>query len=93
MQREIIFDTLESFLESLRNQSIQKISFSETSEKRAEQVEPGKLQVVHIDRVELIGYKESVLYKCLLKNVDRDSLYDRLTAQGFDVTRRSRNIT
>lgn len=93
MQREIIFDALESFLESLRNHSIQKISFSEISEKRAEQVEPGKLQVVHVDRVELIGYKDSVLYKCLLKNVDRNSLFDDLVAQGFDVTRRSRNIT
>ncbi len=93
MQREIVYDTLESFLETLRGHSIQKISFSETSEKRAEQVEPGKLQVVHIDRVDLIGYRDAVLYKCLLKNVDRDSLYDRLTAEGFEVTRRSRNIT
>jgi hypothetical protein len=93
MQREIIYDTMESFLESLRNHSIRKISFSETNEKRAEQVEPGKLQVVHVDRVELIGYQDSVLYKCLLKNVDRDSLFEQLTAEGFDVTRRSRNIT
>jgi len=93
MQREIIYDTLESFLESLRNHSIRKISFSETSEKRAEQVEPGKLQVVHVERVDLIGYKDSVLYKCQLSNVDLDSLFDQLSAEGFDVTRRSRNIT
>lgn len=93
MQREIVYDTLESYLEGLKGQSITKISFSETSEKRAEQVEPGKLQVVHVDRVELISYKDSIIYKCALKDVDREELFNRLTAEGFDVTRRSRNIT
>ena len=93
MQREIVYDTLESYLEGLRDRSINKISFSETNEKRAEQVEPGKLQVMHVDRVELIAYKDAVIYKCALKDVDREELYDRLTADGFDVTRRSRNIT
>ncbi len=93
MQREIVYDTVESFLEGLKGQGIRKLSFSETSEKRAVQVEPGKLQVVHVDRVELIGYKESVIYKCVLRDVDREELFDRLTVAGFDVTRRSRNIT
>jgi hypothetical protein len=93
MQREIIYDTLEAFLSGLKDHAIQKISFSETSEKRAVQVQPGALHVVHVDQVELIAYKKSVIYKCAQKNIDRDALYDRLTAEGFDVTRRSRNIT
>jgi hypothetical protein len=46
-----------------------------------------------VDRVELIAYKNSVIYKCAQKDIDRDALYDRLTAEGFDVTRRNRNIT
>jgi hypothetical protein len=93
MQREITYDTLEAFLEELRKHAIRKISFSETSEKRAEQVQPGTLHVVHVDRVELIAYKDSVLYKCTRKNIDRDALFDRLAAEGFEVTRRNRNIT
>jgi hypothetical protein len=93
MQREIIYDTLESFLNGLKDHAIRKISFSETSEKRAEPVQPGTLHVVHVDRVELIAYKDSVIYKCIQKNIDRDSLFDRLTDEGFDVTRRNRNIT
>ena len=93
MQREVMYDTLEAFLNGLKDHAIQKISFSETSEKRAEQVQPGTLHVVHVDKVELIAYKDSVIYKCTQKNIDRDALYDRLTAEGFDVTRRSRNIT
>jgi hypothetical protein len=93
MQREVIYDTLESFLDGLREHSIGRIAFSETSEKRAEQVQPGVLQVSHVDRVELIAYRDSVIYKCPLNNVDRDALYERLTSDGFDVTRRSRNIT
>ncbi len=93
MQREIIYDTLEAFLDGLRKHTIRKISFSETSEKRAEQVHPGTLHVVHVDQVELIAYKDSVIYKCTRKNIDRDALFDRLTAEGFEVTRRNRNIT
>lgn len=93
MQREVVYDTLDSFLDALKGFAIRKISFSEVSEKRAEQVEPGKLQIRHVSRVELIGYKNSVIYKCILSNVDHEALYDRLTAGGFDVTRRSRNIT
>jgi len=93
MQREIMYDTLKAFLSGLKDHAIQKISFSETGEKRAVQVQPGTLHVVHVDRVELIAYKNSVIYKCAPKSIDRDALYDRLTAEGFDVTRRSRNIT
>ncbi|MBN2159220.1 MAG: hypothetical protein JW807_07480 [Spirochaetes bacterium] len=93
MQREIIYDTLETFLGALRENSISKIAFGETSEKRALEVEPGKLQIVHVERVDLLGYRDSAIYKCVLKDVDRDALADRLTAEGFEVTRRSRNIT
>ncbi len=93
MQREIVYDTLESFVAALKDRSIVRISFSETCEKRAEQVEPGRLEVIHVDRVELIGYRDSIIYKCPLKNVDREALYQRLIEDGFDVTRRSRNIT
>lgn len=93
MQREIVYDTVESFVAALKEQSITRLSFSETCEKRAEQVGPGRLEVIHVDRVELIGYRDSIIYKCPLKDVDREALYERLVADGFDVTRRSRNIT
>ena len=93
MQREILYDTLDAFTAALRGCGVTKIAFSETGEKRAEQVEPGKLQVVSVNRVELLAYRDSTIHKCVIKDGDRDALYDSLTAGGFEVTRRSRNIT
>jgi hypothetical protein len=93
MQREILYDSVNAFTEAISGCGITKIAFSETGEKRAEEVEPGKLQVVSINRVELLAYKDSAIHKCVIKDTDRDALYDRLTGEGFEVTRRSRNIT
>jgi hypothetical protein len=93
MQSEILYDNPDAFITALRGCGITRIAFSETFEKRAEQVEPGKLQVVSVNRVELIAYRDSTIHKCVLLDQDRDALYDRLTGEGFEVTRRSRNIT
>ncbi|MBN2077375.1 MAG: hypothetical protein JW838_00320 [Spirochaetes bacterium] len=93
MQREISYDTLESFIAGLRDSRIEKIAFGETNEKRPEQVEPGLLRLVDVERVELVAYRDSVIHKCVLNDVDRDGLYRRLAGEGFEVTRRSRNIT
>jgi hypothetical protein len=93
MQREILYDTMDAFLKGVRGCGIAKIAFSETGEKRAEEVEPGKLQVVSVNRVELLAYRDSTIHKCVIQDADRDALYDSLTTDGFEVTRRSRNIT
>lgn len=93
MQREILYDSLDAFVTGVRGCGITKIAFSETGEKRAEEVEPGKLQVVDVNRVELLAYRDSTIHKCVITGADRDALFDRLVAGGFDVTRRSRNIT
>lgn len=93
MQREIIYESLDAFIMGVRDCGITKIAFSETGEKRAEEVEPGKLQVVSVNRVELLAYRVSTIHKCVIRDADRDALFDRLTADGFEVTRRSRNIT
>jgi hypothetical protein len=93
MQREILYDSPDAFITGVRGSGITKIAFSETGEKRAEQVEPGKLQVIDVNRVELLAYRDSTIHKCVIKDTDRNALYERLAADGFEVTRRSRNIT
>jgi hypothetical protein len=93
MQREIKYDTLETFLSDLSDVSINRIAFCETCENRSEQIEPHVLKVVYLDKVELIAYRDSVIYKCEMRNVARDSLYDKLVCLGYDVSRRNRNIT
>lgn len=93
MQREIRYDNIEAFLAALRSQGVEKIAFAETNEKRPLQVSPGVLEVTYVEMVDLIAYRGSVLYKCSLRSVDRDALHERLASEGFEVTRRSRNIT
>jgi hypothetical protein len=93
MQREIRYDSLEAFLSDLKELSVDRIAFCETSEKRAEQVEPQLLSVVHVDKVELVAYRDSVIYKCVMRDIDREALYERLVSLGFNLVRRSRNIT
>ncbi len=93
MQREVRYDALEAFLLDLKELSVNRVAFCEINEKRSEQVGPHVLQVVHVDKVELIAYRDSVIYKCEMRDVDREALYERLVRLGFSVARRSRNIT
>ncbi len=93
MQREIVFDRLDAFTGELRNHGIDKIVFAEINEKRAVQVDHDNLELQDIRRLDLLAYKSPTIYKCSLDNVDLDEIYHSLTGEGFDVTRRSRNIT
>ncbi len=93
MQREICYDRLEHFKEDIKRLGITKLAFAETREKRPVQVGPGLLQVVDIARLEILAYCKPTIYKCKLSEMDFDSIHDELVAEGFEIIRRSRNIT
>lgn len=93
MQREICYDRLEHFLEDIKRLGITKLAFAETREKRPIQVGPGLLQVVDISRLEILAYSRPTIYKFKIADADFDHIHDRLIADGFEITRRSRNIT
>jgi hypothetical protein len=93
MQREIVFAKLNDFTEELKNLNITRIAFTEIEEKRAEQVESNLLQVVDIIKLELLAYKDSTIYKCVLNDIDFEEIHHFLESTGFEITRRSRNIT
>lgn len=93
MQREIVFDRLDTFTRELHNQEINKVVFAEVKEKRAVQVEKNKLELQDIRKLDLLAYKSPTIYKCSLDNVNLDEVYKSLSEEGFDITRRSRNIT
>lgn len=90
---EIVIEKLNDFTEQLKRLNITKIAFTEINEKRAEQVESNLLQVVDIIKLELLAYKDSTIYKCPLKDIDFEEINHMLESAGFEVTRRSRNIT
>ena len=92
MEQEKRIDVLDDYIKELKKQNIDKIAFCETNEKRA--LQQGKqVDVVHILKLEILGYKDSVIYKCILKDADLDSTFDILKGQGFEITRKNRNIT
>lgn len=92
MNGEKIFDTPEEFTAYLKSQGIEKISFSEVCERRAVQNDD-LLEVVVVKKVDLLAYKNAVIYKCALATDELDELYQSLLAQGFEVNRKSRNIS
>jgi hypothetical protein len=93
MQREIRFDQRESFISELKELGITRIVFAEVNEKRAVEVEPSKLQVSDVVELEILAYRDSTIYKYSTKNEDADRMYEYFTAEGFEILRRSRNIT
>ncbi len=93
MQREIVFERLEPFLEEMDRIGISKLVFAEISEKRAQQVESNKLEVVHYRKLEILAYKSPTIYKCLPEEYDAAALRESLEARGYEVKLRSRNIT
>ncbi|HOO73354.1 MAG TPA: hypothetical protein PK926_16460 [Spirochaetota bacterium] len=95
---EKIFTSLDEFMAEARKAGIEKLVFAEVNEKRAIQKDSNMVEVVRYVVVEVIGYKKPVIYKYSIDGDGLDAegpdgLYDRIVAGGFDVTRKSRNIT
>jgi hypothetical protein len=93
MRREVIFDTAEEFIDQMKRIGVEKIAFCETNERRAVQESPEVLSVMPVVMLELLAYRDAVLYKCVLRDVDLEAMYGLLVDRGFDVNRSTRNIT
>lgn len=93
MSREVRFDNFEQFIRALKKRGIEKLAFAEINEKRAVEAEKGALEVTNVLQVEILGYHDSVIYKFSAKYQDHDGLCALLEKEGFEVTRRNRNIT
>jgi len=93
MQREITFDRVEDLIADLTSRGISRVAFSVVREKRPRQVGENLLQLEDLVRVDILAYRDSTIYKCVLEGVDVDRLEESFTSRGFGVTRRSRNIT
>ncbi len=93
MSKEKIFKTLDEFIDTLKKLNINKIAFSEVKERRAEQTREDLLEVIVVRKVDIMSYKDSVIYKYSDKGEHIESLYEILIEHGFDVKRISKNIT
>jgi hypothetical protein len=93
MQREIKFDRVEDLIAELNARGITKVAFSVINEKRPRQVSDNLLQVESTVKLEILAYRDSTIFKCALEQVDIGQVEDTFAALGFEITRRSRNIT
>ncbi|MCP4133452.1 MAG: hypothetical protein GY754_20960 [bacterium] len=92
MSDDRIFDTLEDFIAEMKNIGVSKIAFAQVNERRAEPLD-SEVAVILVVKLELLAYKDAVLYKYIAKDPDLDSIYNSLIEENFEVTKRSRNIS
>ena len=93
MSGEERFNSLEEFIQAMKKMNITKIAFSEVNERRPEQTQENLLEVVVVREVDIISYKNSVIYKFSDKGEHLESLYQILINEGFEVKRINKNIT
>ncbi len=93
MNREVKHDNLEDFKKEIKQIGINKVAFAETKEKRAQQIDDNQVGVVRVSKLEILAYKNSIIYKCILSDVDFDVIYNKFITDGFEVKKTSRNIT
>lgn len=93
MQREVKFDRVDEFMKELEAQGITRVAFSEINEKRPKQVDKNLLRLEDTVRVDILAYRNATIFKCVLEGINLNTLREDFESQGFEVTRRSRNIT
>lgn len=93
MSSEQIFNSLEELMSELKKLNIKKVAFSEVKERRAEQTREDLLEVVVVREVDVLSYKDAVIYKFSDKGEHLESLFETLVNNDFEVKRISKNIT
>ena len=93
MSQERIFTSLDEYITAVKSLGITKMAFSEVNERRPEQTTPETLEVVVFRKVDVLSYKDSIIYKYTEKADDLNPIYERLVSEGFEVKRINKNIT
>ncbi|HNX25360.1 MAG TPA: hypothetical protein PKG60_15040 [Spirochaetota bacterium] len=93
MATEEKFNTLDEFMNALKKLNITKVAFSEVKERRVEQTKADLIEVVVVREVDILSYKNSVIFKYSDKGEHLETLFETLVDNGFDVKRISKNIT
>ncbi len=93
MTDEIKFNTIDELIAELKKMNISKVAFSEVKERRAEQTKDDLLEVVVVRKVDILSYRDSVIYKFSYAGEEVDAYYSILVENGFEVKRINKNIT
>ena len=92
MDNEIIYNSLEEFIDSLKKLGINKVAFSEVNERRAVQTREDFIEVIVVREVTVLSYKDSIVHKYSAKGDILESIYQTLLDNEFNVKRINKNI-
>ncbi|MCL1864662.1 MAG: hypothetical protein FWF73_02495 [Spirochaetes bacterium] len=92
MDNEVIYNSLEEFMDALKKMGINKVAFSEVNERRAVQTREDFIEVIVVREVTVLSYKDSVVHKFSAKGDIVGSIYQTLLDNGFDIKRINKNI-
>lgn len=92
MGNDIVIEKIEEFVEIVKGKNISKLAFAEVNEHRPYQVKEKELEMQKLKKVDVLAYKDSIIYKCVVVDQDLDGLYNDLLSKGFDVKRQNRNL-
>jgi hypothetical protein len=92
MQRDIQYDSLETFVDTISQFGVTTVVIGVTDEIRSRHVE-GTLYGLGRHRfLEVLAYSDSTLHKCTLHEADPDEVESILREKGFSTSRKDRNI-
>jgi hypothetical protein len=81
MEGEILYNGLEEYIDELKKLGINRIAMAETRERRPVYMDGdgegklGTIDVVVVKRSELLAYRESRIYKCVVNDVEPDEVF------------------
>ena len=90
MNNEKQFTDIDSFIEIVKGEGINKLAFSYVDETRSVPGNENSVDVIRVEKVDVLAYKGGVIFKYSSSN--NNDTYIRLVDEGFEIEKRSRNI-
>jgi hypothetical protein len=87
------FYNIDEFIRVLLEQGVSKAAFTQIDERRAIEKGRGEIQVVPYRKLEILAYKDSIIYSYVEEgDVDFERAFRKIEERGIEPVKRSRNI-
>jgi hypothetical protein len=92
MQREIVYDSLDSFIAAVKEADLETVIVALTDEIRSVHQEETSYKIGRHVMAQLLAYHNSTLLKCTIPDGSGDDITARLENHGLKPKIRNRNI-
>jgi hypothetical protein len=87
------FSHIDDFIGALLELGISRAAFTQIDERRAVEKEGGEIEVVPYRKLEVLAYKDSIIYGYVEEgDVDFERAFRKIEESGVEPVKRSRNI-